>query len=101
VGESTEKKEKSMSITLERKKELTIEFGQDEKNTGATQVQIAVLSERIRNLTAHLKENHKDFATRRGLLMLVGKRRRLLKYFAAEHTAEQYKTLIDSLKIRK
>jgi small subunit ribosomal protein S15 len=90
-----------MSITLKRKKELTIEFGQDEKNTGATEVQIAVLSERIRNLTAHLKENHKDYATRRGLLMLVGKRRRLLKYFAAEHTAEQYKTLIDRLNIRK
>ncbi|XVJ51066.1 MAG: 30S ribosomal protein S15 [Vampirovibrio sp.] len=90
-----------MSITLERKSELRQAFGKDDKDTGATQVQIAVLSERIRNLTAHLKENHKDYATRRGLLMLVGKRRRLLKYFASKHTPEQYKTLIDSLNIRK
>lgn len=90
-----------MSITQERKMELIKEYGENEKDTGNAEVQIAVLSERIRNLTAHLKDNHKDFATRRGLLMLVGKRRRLLKYFAAHHSAEQYKQLIDGLNIRK
>lgn len=90
-----------MSITAERIAELTKEYGENEKDTGNTKVQIAIFSERIRNLTEHLKENHKDFATRRGLLMLVGKRRRLLKYYRSTHTAEQYKLLIDSLNIRK
>jgi small subunit ribosomal protein S15 len=90
-----------MSITQERKAELRKEFGENEKDTGNTKVQIAVLSERIRNLTAHLKDNHKDFSTRRGLLMLVGKRRRLLNYFRSQNTAEAYKQLIDSLNIRK
>ncbi len=90
-----------MSITKERTQELTKQYGDNEKDTGNTKVQIAVLSERIRNLTEHLKENHKDFATRRGLLMLVGKRRRLLNYYRAHHSAEQYKELIDGLNIRK
>jgi small subunit ribosomal protein S15 len=90
-----------MSITKERTVEITKEYGENEKDTGNTKVQIAILTERIRNLTDHLKENHKDFATRRGLLMLVGKRRRLLNYYRSENTAEQYKVLIDALNIRK
>jgi small subunit ribosomal protein S15 len=90
-----------MSITKERTVELAKEYGENDKDTGNTKVQIAILTERIRNLTEHLKENHKDFATRRGLLMLVGKRRRLLNYYRSEHSAEQYKVLIDALNIRK
>ena len=65
-----------MSITTERKKELIEKFGQ-EGGPGATPVQIAILTERIQNLTEHLKDQQKDFATRRGLLVLIGKRRRL------------------------
>jgi small subunit ribosomal protein S15 len=90
----------TMSITPERKAELMKEYATSENDTGSVEVQCAVLTERIKNLTDHLKENHKDFSSRRGLLMLVGRRRRLLSYVSnIDH--RRYTTLITKLGIRK
>lgn len=83
------------------KQETMKAFQLADNDTGSTPVQVALLTARIKHLTEHLKANSKDFSTRRGLLMLVGKRRGLLRYYRSQHTAEQYKTLIDSLEIRK
>ena len=69
-----------MSITKSRKAELIKEFETKEGDTGSPEVQIAILTERINNLTAHMKDHHKDFHSRRGLLIMVGQRRRLLDY---------------------
>ena len=69
-----------MAVTKDRKAELIKQYGKDEKDSGSAQVQVALLTERIRQLTDHMKSHQKDFHTRRGLLMLVGKRRRLLSY---------------------
>ncbi|MGH6989821.1 MAG: 30S ribosomal protein S15 [Stellaceae bacterium] len=69
-----------MSITLERKHEIIKDYGRKEGDTGSPEVQIAILSERIRNLTDHLSTHKKDFHSRRGLLVMVGQRRRLLDY---------------------
>ena len=69
-----------MTITKERIEELTNEFGESEKNTGSTKTQIAILTERISNITSHLKNNKKDHSGRRGLVILVAKRRKLLNY---------------------
>ena len=69
-----------MSITAERKDALIKEYGTKEGDTGSPEVQVAILSERISNLTEHLKTHKKDFHSRRGLLMMVGQRRRLLDY---------------------
>ena len=69
-----------MSITQERKAELITEFGKNNQDSGSASVQVAILSERIRNLTEHLKEHKKDFGSRRGLLAMVGQRRSLLDY---------------------
>jgi small subunit ribosomal protein S15 len=90
-----------MALTSEQKQEIIKKYGATEKDTGSAQSQIALLSKRIRELTEHLKDHPKDYACRRGLLMLVGKRRRLLNYFKKNATAEQYKELISALKIRK
>ena len=68
------------SISKERTAELIAEYGKNAQDSGSAEVQVAILSERIRNLTEHLKAHPKDHHTRRGLLMLVGKRRRLLVY---------------------
>ncbi|MEG0071626.1 MAG: 30S ribosomal protein S15 [Raoultibacter sp.] len=87
------------SISKERTEELIKEFGKDEHDSGSAEVQIAILSERIRNLTEHLKSHKKDHHTRRGLLMLVGKRRRLLVYIK-NRNAEDYRVLIKKLGIR-
>ncbi|MEM7262316.1 MAG: 30S ribosomal protein S15 [Planctomycetota bacterium] len=89
-----------MSISAERKQELMKEFGQTSEDTGSAQVQVAVLTERIRNITEHLKSNKKDFATRRGLLKMVGRRSTLLRYLARKNHAE-YQKLIASLGLRK
>ena len=89
-----------MSITLSRKQELIKEFATVTDDTGSPEVQVAILTERINNLTMHLKENHKDFSSRRGLLMLVGRRRRLLKYLKSINQ-DKYTTLIGKLGIRK
>ncbi|MFH1805809.1 MAG: 30S ribosomal protein S15 [Pseudomonadota bacterium] len=88
-----------MSITAERKTELIKEFGQKEGDTGSPEVQVAILSERIKNLTEHMKEHNHDFHSRRGLLMMVGQRRRLLKYLQRKNNA-RYETVIASLGIR-
>ena len=89
-----------MSITQERKTELMKEFATVENDTGSVEVQCAVLTERIKNLTDHLKDNHKDFSSRRGLLMLVGRRRSLLAYLKKQ-SEERYSALIAKLGLRK
>lgn len=88
-----------LSITKERTQELINEFGKDAHDSGSVEVQIAILSERIRNLTEHLKEHKKDNHTRRGLMKLIGKRRGLLKYIK-ERDIDEYRELIKKLGIR-
>ena len=89
-----------MSITLERKAALITEHGRTEGDTGSAEVQVAILSERISNLTEHLKIHAKDFHSRRGLLMLVGRRRRLLDYVKRKDQ-KRYETLIGRLNLRR
>ena len=89
-----------MSITLQRKEELIREYATGESDTGSPEVQVAILSERIRNLTEHLKEHKKDFHSRRGLLTMVGRRRRLLDYLKRRNVA-RYGTLIERLGLRR
>lgn len=89
-----------MSITAERKSALIKEYARVEGDTGSVEVQVAVLTERINNLTAHLKENKHDYSSRRGLLMLVGRRRRLLSYLKNSEEA-RYFDLIKRLNLRK
>ena len=86
-------------ITKERKAELIKQYGKNENASGSAAVQVAILTDRIRELTEHMKTHKKDFHTRRGLLMLVGKRRRLLSYIK-KGDIEAYRTLIKSLGIR-
>lgn len=88
-----------LSISKERTAELMAEFGKNPQDSGSAEVQVAILSERIKNLTEHLKEHPKDYHTRRGLLMLVGKRRRLLVYIKNRDVLE-YRELIKKLGIR-
>lgn len=88
-----------LSISKERTAELMAEFGKNPQDSGSAEVQVAILSERIKNLTEHLKEHPKDHHTRRGLLMLVGKRRRLLVYIKNRGVLE-YRELIKKLGIR-
>lgn len=87
------------SISKERTQELIAEYGKNAQDSGSAEVQVAILTERIRNLTEHLKEHPKDHHTRRGLLMLVGKRRRLLSYIK-ERDINNYRELIAKLGIR-
>ena len=87
------------SISKERTAELIVEYGKNAQDSGSAEVQVAILTERIRNLTEHLKEHPKDHHTRRGLLMLVGKRRRLLVYIKNRDILE-YRELIKKLGIR-
>ncbi len=89
-----------MSITKEKTQELITTFGVGEKDTGRTEVQIAIITERISKLTEHLKSFAKDHSSRRGLLKLVGQRRRLLKYLKREKL-ETYRELIAKLNLRK
>ena len=89
-----------MSVTKGRKAELVKEFGKSEKDTGATEVQIAILTEEIRDLTEHLKIHIHDYHSKRGLMMKVGKRRSLLDYLK-ENDVNAYRTLIEKLNIRK
>ena len=88
-----------LSISKERTAELMAEFGKNPQDSGSAEVQVAILSERIKNLPEHLKEHPKDHHTRRGLLMLVGKRRRLLVYIKNRDVLE-YRELIKKLGIR-
>ena len=89
-----------MSITAERKQALIQEFAQAKDDTGSPEVQVAILSERIRNLTEHLKTHGKDFHSRRGLLMMVGQRRRLLDYLKAKN-APRYESVLQRLGLRR
>ena len=86
-------------ITKERKAELIAQYGKNEKESGSAAVQVAILTERIRELTEHMKSHKKDVHPRRGLPMLVGKRRRLLSYIK-KNDVEAYRALIKSLGIR-
>ncbi len=87
-------------LTAERKKEIFTTHGGAETNTGSVESQIAIFTERINHLTEHLKINKKDFATKRSLLMLVGKRRRFLNYLMKKDIAA-YRSLIEKLNIRR
>ncbi len=89
-----------MSITAERKQELLRDFATAQGDTGSPEVQVAILSERIRNLTEHLQGHKKDFHSRRGLLVMVGQRRRLLDYVKGKDTA-RYEQLIGRLGLRR
>ena len=88
-----------MTVSKERKAELVREFGANEHDTGNPKVQVAIATERIRELTEHMKTHPKDFHTRRGLLMIVGRRRRLLSYIYKNDILE-YRELIAKLGIR-
>ena len=88
-----------MAISKERKAELIKQYGKNEHDSGSPEVQVALLTERIRELTEHVKVHIHDHHTRRGLLMLVGKRRRLLSYIKKQDI-ENYRSLIKSLGIR-
>ena len=85
---------------MKTKEEIIKEYGKSEKDTGSTEVQVALMSERIDHLTKHLKTHNKDHHTRRGLLMLVGKRKRLLQYLQ-DQDVNKYRELIDKLGIRR
>ena len=89
-----------MSITQERKAELIKQFGKNEMDSGSAAVQVAILSERITNLTEHLKSHKEDFGSRRGLLAMVGQRRSLLDYIRAGNQ-DSYKSLIEKLGLRR
>jgi len=89
-----------MSITAEKKQELIKKFALHENDTGSPEVQIAVLTERIRNLTEHIKANKKDLHSRRGLIRMVNKRRKLLNYLKRE-SEERYRKIIEALNIRE
>lgn len=89
-----------MSITVEKKAELVKEFGQSATDTGSPEVQIAILTHRILNITEHMKQNHKDYHSRRGLLSLVGRRRRLLDYLNSKDET-RYQKVIKKLGLRR
>ena len=88
-----------MSINLKNKKDIIKKFGASEKDSGSAEVQIAMLTQKISELTEHMKSNKKDFATKRGLLMMVGKRKRLLSYLKSRNL-DEYRELIKKLGIR-
>ncbi len=90
-----------MSITTEKKHELMTNFAQGEKDTGSVEVQCAILTERIRNLTEHCKIHKHDHSTRLGLLKMVNHRKALLRYLVAHKQQDRYKALIAKLGIRK
>jgi len=89
-----------MSITLPRKQEVIKEYARKEGDTGSPEVQVAVLSERIKNLTEHLSTHSRDYHSRRGLLVMVGQRRSLLDYLKSTDPA-RYEALIDRLGLRR
>lgn len=89
-----------MSITAERKQELVTQFGKAEGDTGSAEVQVALMTARINDLTEHLREHASDHHSRRGLLMLVGRRRRLLNYLRSSNL-ESYRSLVKELGLRR
>ena len=88
-----------INLKKEQKEELIAKFGKNAKDTGSTEAQVAMLTQKIAELTEHLKTNKKDYATKRGLLMMVGKRKRLLSYLK-DKNLEKYRNLIKELNIR-
>ena len=89
-----------MTVTQAHKKKIVQEFGRHESDTGSTEVQVAILTERINQLADHLKTHAKDFASRRGLLKMVGKRSALLKYLV-KNDLERYRRIKEKLGLRK
>ena len=89
-----------MSVTKEKIVEISKDFGKNENDFGSTETQIAIFTERIRNITGHLKQNKKDHSGRRGLVILVSKRRRLLDYLRKTNL-NGYKNILEQLNIRK
>ena len=89
-----------MTLTVEEKREVIQQFGKSDSDTGSPEVQIALLTRRINHLTEHLREHKHDHHSRRGLLMLVGQRRRLLNYLQKRHL-ERYRSLIGELGLRR
>jgi small subunit ribosomal protein S15 len=88
------------TLTAERKLEIVAKYGRGENDTGSTEVQVALLTARVNDLTEHLRDHKKDHASRRGLLMLVGQRRRLLNYLQRDDL-ERYRALVKELGLRK
>jgi small subunit ribosomal protein S15 len=88
------------TLTADRKQEIIAKFGENPQDTGSTRVQVALLTARINDLTEHLRTHKKDHASRRGLLMLVGQRRRLLNYLS-KNDLEAYRALIAELGLRR
>ena len=86
-------------MNLKNKQEIVKKYGKDAKDTGSTAVQVALMSKKISELTEHLKSNKNDYATKRGLLMMVGKRKRLLSYLKTQNL-DEYRDLIKKLGIR-
>jgi len=89
-----------MALTKEKVSSVVTKFGKNEKDTGASEVQIALLTERINQLTGHCKQFKKDKSSQRGLLILVGKRRRMLKYIQRTNL-EKYRSILKELGLRK
>ena len=89
-----------MTLSTDAKQEIVGKYGRDGSDTGSTEVQVALLTARINELTEHLREHRKDHHSRRGLLMLVGKRRRLLKYLQSSDI-DRYRSLIQELGLRR
>lgn len=89
-----------MTITAERKRELVSRFGRGEADTGSTEVQVALLTDRINELTQHLRDHSRDHHSRRGLLKLVGQRRRLLRYLRSADL-DRYRALVAELGLRR
>ena len=89
-----------MTLTLEQKREIVGRFGKSDEDTGSTEVQIALLTARINELTEHLRDHKKDHHSRRGLLMLVGRRRRFLNYLQKKDL-DRYRSLIQELGLRR
>jgi small subunit ribosomal protein S15 len=89
-----------MTLTADQKQEIVAKHGKDTTDTGSTEVQVALLTSRINHLTEHLREHKKDHHSRRGLLMLVGQRRRLLKYLQ-QKDLDRYRALIKELGLRR
>jgi len=89
-----------VTLTVEDKREIVQKFGKSESDTGSAEVQVALLTRRINELTEHLRGHKKDHHSRRGLLMLVGQRRRLLKYLQAKDL-DRYRGLIQELGLRR
>ncbi len=91
--------EKEINMNLKNKQEIVKKYGKDAKDTGSTEVQVAMMSKKISELTEHLKSNKNDYATKRGLLMMVGKRKRLLSYLKSRNL-DGYRELVKKLGIR-